>query len=323
MKKLLITLLFVAPLFSYAQGTEAIKAEAEKLKKEKLGKDTVVGWKYNGFMNFNFSQTSLNNWAAGGKSAIATLGTVNFNANYRNKKFRSFNTLNMNYGTIKQNGDPVEKNDDRIEVISNNGYKAVNNLYYSALASFRTQFHATFKENVLVSNFMAPAWLQASLGLNYTKNDNFSVVVAPIAGKFTFVNDQQLADSGAYGVEGAIIDPLTFQVLTPGKRIRTEVGAYFYMTAKVDIMKNITLSTRLDLFNNYTDKNVDNRKNIDVNWETNINMKVNKYISASLFTHLIYDQDIPIDINLSDGSVIQGPRTQFKQVLGVGLSYKF
>lgn len=311
------------PTLGLAQSEKVIKEEAEKVKKVKISADTVIGWEFNGFMSLNFSQTSLNNWAAGGQSAVSSLGTVNINANYKHRKFRSFNTLNLNYGTIKQNGNPVEKNDDRIELISSNGYRAANNLYYSALASFRTQFHATFREGELVSNFMSPAWLQASLGLNYTKNEKFSLILAPVAGKFTFVNDQRLADSGAFGVEKAIVDPLTFQVLTPGRRIRSEIGAYFFMTAKFDIMDNITLGTRLDLFNNYTDKKEENRRNIDVNWETNINMKVNKYISASLFTHLIYDHDIPIEINLPDGNSYKAPRTQFKQVLGIGLSYKF
>ena len=107
-------------------------------------------------------------------------------------------------------------------------------------------------------------------------------------------------------------------------------------------MKNITVQTDLNLFNNYTDKDVDNRKRVDVDWQTSINMKVNKWITVSLFTHLIYDYDIKqkvfdgdnpvyeIDDNgifvLDDaGEKIQKKDAliQFKEVLGVGVSYKF
>ena len=50
-----------------------------------------------------------------------------------------------------------------------------------------------------------------------------------------------------------------------------------------------------------------------------IAMKVNKYISATVSTQLLYDHDI--QILDSDGNT--GPRTQFKEVIGVGISYKF
>jgi len=49
-----------------------------------------------------------------------------------------------------------------------------------------------------------------------------------------------------------------------------------------------------------------------------IAMKVNKYISVNLNTHLLYDHDIAI---LVDG--VLKPRVQIKEILGFGLSYKF
>jgi len=80
-------------------------------------------------------------------------------------------------------------------------------------------------------------------------------------------------------------------------------------------MENITVSSRLSLFSNYAN----NPQNIDVNWETLIELKVNRFISATIATHLIYDDDIAIQDR--DGNT--GPRTQFKEVIGVGFSYKF
>jgi hypothetical protein len=62
-----------------------------------------------------------------------------------------------------------------------------------------------------------------------------------------------------------------------------------------------------------------------VNWETLINFKFTKYIAASLFTHLIYDNDVDIPTEFDqDGNILAfGPRTQFKRVFGLGFSYKF
>ena len=65
--------------------------------------------------------------------------------------------------------------------------------------------------------------------------------------------------------------------------------------------------------------------NIDVNWDLMINMKVNEWLSASLICNLIYDHDIDIAVDSDNDGIPEavGPRTQFKEVLGVGLNMKF
>ena len=81
------------------------------------------------------------------------------------------------------------------------------------------------------------------------------------------------------------------------------------------------LDTKLDLFSNY----LNNPLNIDINWETTITLKVNKFLSANFTTHLIYDDDIKISVDNNSDGVIDaiGPRIQFKEVFGAGLSIKF
>jgi hypothetical protein len=76
-------------------------------------------------------------------------------------------------------------------------------------------------------------------------------------------------------------------------------------------MKNITFLTTLDLFTNY----LDHPERVDVDWQIQLNMKVNEFISANVHTHLIYDYDVVI--NEKNGIV------QFKELFGAGLSYKF
>jgi hypothetical protein len=49
-----------------------------------------------------------------------------------------------------------------------------------------------------------------------------------------------------------------------------------------------------------------------------MNFKVNEWFSASLQANLIYDDDILI----TDRNGNVGPRTQFKQVIGLGVSYR-
>ena len=55
-------------------------------------------------------------------------------------------------------------------------------------------------------------------------------------------------------------------------------------------------------------------------------MVVNKYINASIGTHIIYDDDILFnEVKDAAGIVVdQGvQRIQFKQLLGVGVAYDF
>ena len=88
------------------------------------------------------------------------------------------------------------------------------------------------------------------------------------------------------------------------------------MQYRRNIMQNVSFGTTLELFSDY----LHNPQNLYVNWTTLIVMKVNKYISATFNTQLIYDP--AVKIKQADGT-LQGPRVQFKQVLDVGLAYKF
>jgi len=49
-------------------------------------------------------------------------------------------------------------------------------------------------------------------------------------------------------------------------------------------------------------------------------MKVNKFLTASINTTLVYDDDVQY---VDQEGVNRGVKVQFKEVLGIGLSYKF
>ena len=76
-------------------------------------------------------------------------------------------------------------------------------------------------------------------------------------------------------------------------------------------MKNVSFTTKIDLFSNY----LKDPQNIDVNWENILALKVNKYISINVNTQLVYDADVKIN----NGKA----KVQFKEILGVGISYNF
>ena len=130
----------------------------------------------------------------------------------------------------------------------------------------------------------------------------------------TFVTDQKLADAGAFGVDPAVYDN-NMNKLEDGKTSRFEFGGKMVAKFNIDIASNVNFTSKLELFSDY----IKNPQNIDVDWQNLITMKVNSWLNANITTHLIYDDDIMIKDK--DGKT--GPRTQFKEVLSVGLAYKF
>lgn len=284
----------------FAQVTEGEK----RLRTQET--DTLNGWKKGGIITVNLSQTSLTNWAAGGQNSIATNGMLNLFANMKKGNGLWENAIDIGYGVINQGKEKLwKKTDDKIELSSKYGQKAFKNWYYALLLNLKTQMTPGYNypnDSVKISDLFAPAYLVSALGMDYKPNDKFSMFIAPITSRIIFVCDDSLSSAGAFGVN-------------KGKKTKSEFGGYMRIAYKQDLMENVTLQMKLDLFSNY----LENAQNIDVNWETLLAMKVNKYISATLNTLLIYDDNTMIQVNEAHS----GPRTQFKEVLGIGFSYKF
>ena len=308
--------------------------------------DTTKAWTLGGFTSLQLNQVALVHWAAGGENSFSGIALANLFADYKKGLWAWENRLDLGFGQLYSKTYGWQKNEDRIDLLT----KGMRNIgtskfSYAAEANFKTQFAPGFalpNDSTVISRFMAPGYLLLTVGIDYRPTDWLSFYLSPATGKFTFVTDQTLADLGAFGVEPAVYDT-SGALTTSGKKLNSEFGAYFKMAIKKDLMKNITFQTDLNLFNNYTDKDKENRSKVDVDWQTAINMKVNKWITVSLFTHLIYDFDIKqpvfdknhnvvyeIDgngqfVTDDDGNKIQrtDALVQFKEVLGVGLSYKF
>ncbi len=281
--------------------------------------DTIPSnWKLKALYGVNGTHSHFANWNAGGRNNISVLGFISASALYEKERMKWDNELSLALGGLQyldSEGDGLQKTDDRIELNSSLGYELKEDFYLSLQAGFRTQSldgYSANNDSVRASTFMAPGYANIALGLDYTPNDNFSAFLSPFGAKMTFVNDQVLSNAGAFGVEGAEYNSLG-EVITAGQRFRGEFGAYFRMKYARELVENIQMKSKLELFSNY----LNNPENIDVNAEVLFTFKVNSWFSASLNWNLIYDDDIDIEDRF--GNV--GPRTQFKSVLGLGVSY--
>lgn len=333
-----VKLIAVAALVGCAQFVSGQVTDAEAALRTNTA-DSVDGWKVKGVASLNATQTSLTNWVGGGQNSISINGAFNMQANYKMGKSSWDNTLDLGYGLMKQGEDAdFRKTDDRIDFSSKYGYQAYKSLYYAALASFKSQMtngynyiDDTTKQKI--SAFLAPAYVIGALGIDYKPNSYFSAFVAPLTLKYTIVNDQDLADAGAFGVSAAEYKEITDStgvvlsrtLVKSGKKSRGEFGGYLRLMFsksdfKAEALKNLSITSKADFFSNY----LHNPQNIDVSWETQIAMKVNKYITVSVSTHLIYDDDIDVPVGTNpDGTTKFSKRIQFKEIAGVGIMYNF
>ncbi|MFW6290644.1 MAG: DUF3078 domain-containing protein [Mariniphaga sp.] len=271
------------------------------------GVQDTTYWTTNGQVSLNFSQVSLSNWVGGGKSSVSGIGNFDYNALYQKGRLEWDNTLKAGYGLMKESGDQVTKNEDKLELNSKLGLELnTEHLLYSSFVNFQTQFAPGYNypnTTNKISDFLAPGYLTLATGLDYQPSESLSLFFTPVSAKFTIVADDSLSNAGAFGVD-------------PGQTVMTEVGATFKGEYKATVMPNVDLSTSLTLFSNY----FNNPENIDVNWDVSLNMKINDYLSANFSTNLVYDHDVLVPV---DDQGNTGRRIQLKQVLGVGFSYKF
>lgn len=263
-------------------------------------------WTRGGITALNLSQISLSNWAAGGEGAVGFDLLMNYKADYKKERHLWQNRIELAYGLNKTDGNGTRKTNDKIYFSSNYGYEVAKNLYLSGLLNFNSQFAKGYNYGinpvVFISRFMAPGYLMTGAGLTWTPKKYFTATLTPFTWRGTFVSSQILSDQGAFGV-------------TPGKHLLSEFGANLKMEVTYEFLKNMTVYSRVDLFSNYLKK----PQNIDVRWEVQLNMAINKWFSANISTNMLYDDDTKI--LQKDGS--KGPRLQFKEVLGIGFQVLF
>lgn len=316
---LFISLLVCSAAFAQ-KDTIKVKQDTAKIKPIPL-------WTKGIAIGANLSQANYTNWAAGGQNSFAVTGLLSAFSKYKNKDSSVTwdNSLELAYGKIQLIGSKdLRKIDDKIDLNSKYNKLAFGKAwFYSFLFNFKSQFDQGYNypnDSVIASGFMSPGYFIYAAGLEYKPKKDITLLIAPLTGKTTVVNNQALADAGAYGVVEATYDTAG-KLTTHGKTIRTQFGGFVQLNIKKEIFKNVSIDTKAEIFSDYLKK----PENIDVYWDLKFVLKVNNFLAVTVNTTLIYDDDIIIkQDNNNDGVFeINGPRVQFKEILGVGLSVKF
>jgi len=296
--------------FSQAQTKiQGLKDEANRTVAKDPNDTIPQTWKTGGMYNLNFTQAALSNWAAGGdKSALSLSTLLSVYAFYKQGKNSWDNTLDLAYGLVQTTSLGTRKSDDRIDLVSKYGYDVGKNWYVSTLFNFRSQFapgynYPTSNTKILTSNFLAPAYVLLSLGMDYKPKNNFSLFLSPATARWILVRNDSLAAVGAYGVDS-------------GKHSKFQFGAFASINYTAVISKTASYKTKLDLFTDY----LHHAGNVAVYWTNILEVKVTRLISMNLSVNMIYDNDIK---SVKSDGTVGGPKPQIQEVMGIGLAYGF
>ncbi|NQY04839.1 MAG: DUF3078 domain-containing protein [Flavobacteriaceae bacterium] len=315
MKKLLVFILLLIAGNVYSQ----VDVQTSKVR------DTSYWYKKNR-IGFDISEVAYVNWNAGGVNSISGLLNLNFKRNYKKELLFWDNELSMIYGLNKQQGKIWRKTEDVLAIRSSFGFKkdSISKFFYSAKLNFNTQFYRGYQypdTDEFISNFLSPGYLLAGAGLSYIDEEKkLSIYASPTTLKSTFVLSQRLANEGAFGVQGARFDDMG-NLIQEGKKTYIQLGVLLHAEWEKELWENINLRSRVDLYTDY----INDFGNVDVDWETNLDLIVNKYVKATVAAHLRYDNDVKIKKDTNDDGELEtlGPRVQFKQLLGIGLVYEY
>lgn len=286
---------------------------AEAMPKSFWNKKNIFGVDING--------VSYENWNAGGTDAISALFNVHIKRVYQRRNIRWNNELISRYGINVQKKKKLEKTEDRLEINSTFGYRTdtVSNWFYSAKLNLKTQFSEGYEypnREKPISAFMAPGYLYSGIGAEFNKyGDTLALYFSPATHKSTWVLNQYLADRGDFGVEPALYDT-NGNLIRKGKRFKSEFGILLTNELNIPLYENVEFHHKLSLYTDY----MHDFGNIDIDWDAQLNFKVNDFVKAKINTALKYDDDIKTySVNEAGEKIERGAKVQWMQKIGIGL----
>ena len=264
----------------FAIGFQGQEQEVDSTKLE--------GWKKSGLTSLIVNQTAFSNWVSGGENSIAATLSVDYNINYY-KNGWSWDTKIIGSFGINKNSDSkyFKKIDDRIEINSLIGKKFIEKFSFSSFLNFKTQFAKGFKysnpsEDIEIkeetTRFLSPAYLQIGVGVYWKENNSLWVNMAPITGRLILAS-KKFTDNLENGEE--------YFGVPKGEISRFELGASISAFYKFEVIENIQLEQRINLYSDYLEQ----AENIDIDYTITAFMKINDYLSTNLIIQCLYDEN--------------------------------
>ena len=252
------------------------------------------------------NQSQYKNWVAGGVNNLSLTLILDYDFTLKNGDLEWINRIDGAYGLVKNQDEDIKKNEDRLELYSLLALKNKGRWSYSAVFNLKSQWSNGYEyaplpngviDRTLTTKFLSPAYSQVGLGMFYKRDDDFWFNYALLSARYIMVNTvftESLLDGENYfGVE-------------KGKSGRFEAGGIISAYYKKEIMKNMHMENKLNLFQNY----LEDPLNIDVDYTLSLEFTINQFFSTNILVQILYD----------DNAI---PEIQLKEVFGVSFNVNF
>lgn len=235
-------------------------------------------WKTIGNFQGKYTQNYVSdNWYKGGSKNHSILVQTTLDANYAKNDFTWDNKLEMKLGyytTDMEGKNKFKTNQDQLRFTSKVGLKAFTDWYYSSQFQAYTQFMPVWDNknpDKLKSRFMAPAYANLSVGLDYkpkfkNKNVTFSAQLSPLSFDSRYSAVDSIATS--FGIE-------------QGKKFKKTIGSKIDVNLKWTFLENFKWTSKTQYFTNY--------EYVEANLENTLDYQLSKYFSLQFFVHVRFD----------------------------------
>jgi len=252
------------------------------------------------------NQSQYSNWIAGGVNNLSLTLILDYDFTLKKGDLEWINRLDGAYGLVKNQNEDIKKNEDRIEIYSLVAIKNKGRWSYSAFFNLKSQWSNGYKysqgangvvDRTLTTKFLSPAYSQVGVGMFYKKDDNFWFNYGLLSARYIMVNpvftETLLNGENYFGVE-------------KGESGRFEAGGMISAYYTKEIMKNMLMENKLNLFQNY----LEDPLNIDVDYTLSLEFTINQFFSTNILLQILYD----------DNAI---PEIQLKEVFGVSFNVNF
>jgi hypothetical protein len=253
------------------------------------------GWKHTSVGTLTLTQVAFTDWTQGGDNALSWALGLDGKSVLEREQTSWSTSYKFGFGQARLGDQGIRKTDDQINLETMLTYKLGGQLNPYGAATLKTQFARGFKYDgkgveTAVSKIFDPGYLTQSVGAVYQPIPELKTRVGVGLREIITSEFPVYAD-----------DPSTPEI--EKTQVNGGLESVTELSWKID--DNVTLGSKLELFSTF--KKLDE---VIVRSDNILAAKVSKYITVMLTVQLLNER-------------AASPRTQIKEVLGVGLSYTF
>lgn len=252
-----------------------------------------------------FSQAFVSpNWYQGGNNSLNLIADFSYQSNL-NTKFHP-NLMFENFfqwrtalaSTPDDEYRPYGLTENRFQINSKFGYKAIYNWYYSFQGLLKTPIFCGYKNGTTTrtASFMSPGELNLGLGMTYnvtTKNKKFnlSLSISPLSYNLKTVIDKKI-DETAHGLE-------------KDHKTLSSFGSSFEANWNWTMAYNVNWKSRIFFFTDY--------ERYQYDWQNQFQFTINRFLTANFNVDLRYDSTMK--------KRTYWYKTQLRELFSLGFTY--